>query len=224
VVLLGLVGAWTGHLLEYVRVEGGAGLRDALLGSVHAYMLPLGALLATLVALGGLWWWRVWLALGRRLDAARLVLAGALRGHRVTAMPRAPGAQPSGAARWAALTLLLAALQVGVYLAQENVEAVAAGLRPPGLAALGGAHALAPLVHLGVAALLAALALACARRLCGRAPSIGRCARLVRVLLATLTRAVPPPPPRAAEWHASPLDRLGRQLWRRPPPARLLTR
>src|ERR1700746_2517456 len=78
-VLLALVGTWTGHTLEYARVAGRAGLREELFGSVHLYMLPLGALLAVLAAAGGVGWWRAWQALGRRLDAARGTLAASLR-------------------------------------------------------------------------------------------------------------------------------------------------
>jgi hypothetical protein len=224
VVLLGLVGGWTGHLLEYLRVDGAAGVRAGLLGSAHVYMLPLGGLLALLGALSAAWWWRVWTALGHRLDGARRALAGALRGHLVDPVPPPAAAAPSGAARWIALTLLIAALQVTTYVLQENLEAVAAGTRVPGLGAVVGVHAAAPLVHLAVAALLSALALVGARRLGARTRRLGLCTRLVRVLLATLARAPRPTRRRPAAWHPSPLHHLGRQLWRGPPPARLLAR
>ena len=224
VVLLAMVGGWIGHLLEYLRVKGAAGMHAALLGSAHVYMLPLGIVLALLVALSAAWWWRAWTALGHRLDGARRALAGALRGHLVAPVPRPAATAPSGSARWLALTLLVAALQVSTYLLQENLEAVAGGMPAPGLGAIGGPHAAAPLVHLAVAALLCALALAGARRLGTRTQRIGTCARLVRVLLATLARAPRSARPRPAAWRPSPLDHLGRHLWRGPPPARLLTR
>ena len=221
VAVLALVGTWIGHSLEYVRVGGRAGLRAELLGSVHVYMLPVGALLVGLAVAGGMGWWRAWQALGRGLDAARAAVAEALRGRPGAAA--APGVAPSFVARWGALSLLLGGLQVTLYAVQENLEAVAAGRVAPGLGVLLGAHAPAPLVHLGVAALIAAVVAGGGRLLRGRAERLRGVSRLLRVLLATLTPRVAPPAP-AARWCPSPLDRLGRQLWRRPPPLSLLAR
>jgi len=107
VAVLALFGTWIGHSLEYLRVGGRAGLRAELVGSVHVYMLPVGAMLIGLAIAGGMGWWRAWQALGRGLDAARAALADALRGHRGAAPA---GAAPSFAARWGALALLLAGL------------------------------------------------------------------------------------------------------------------
>lgn len=45
-----LDGVWLGHTAEYLRVEGTAGLRDELVGSIHWYMAPVGAVLAVLAA------------------------------------------------------------------------------------------------------------------------------------------------------------------------------
>src|SRR5579872_4115901 len=84
-VLLALIGTWTGHTLEHVRAAGGAGLRVALLGSVHAYMLPVGALLLTASLAGGVRWWRAWKTLGRSLDSVRAAVAATLRGQRASA-------------------------------------------------------------------------------------------------------------------------------------------
>jgi hypothetical protein len=220
-VLLALVGTWTGHTLEYARVAGRAGLREELFGSVHLYMLPLGALLAVLAAAGGVGWWRAWQTLGRRLDAARDALAASLRGHRVAA-PTAT-AQPSAAARWGALTLLLTGLQLVLYLVQENLEATAAGASAPGLRVYLGVHALAPVVHLAVAAVLAALMARGWALLLLRAERITGVVRLLRILLAALAAPLPPTTP-VIEWRPSPLDRLGGQLWRRPPPFAPLAR
>jgi hypothetical protein len=220
-VLLALVGTWTGHTLEYARVAGGAGIRDELLGSAHLYMLPLGAVLVAVAATGGLGWWRAWQALGRRLDAARAALAASLRGHRVADLPRTTA--PSGTAGWGALALLLAGLQLCLYLAQENLEAVAVGAPVPGLGAVLGVHAMAPLVHLAVASLLATFVALAGRLLRRRAERITRVVRLLRVLLATLAPTAPPPAP-AGAWCPSPVERLGRQLWSRPPPIALPAR
>ena len=43
---MALVGAWLGHTLEYLRVVVGAGPGRSALAGVHAYMLPVGVLLA----------------------------------------------------------------------------------------------------------------------------------------------------------------------------------
>jgi hypothetical protein len=220
-VLLALVGTWTGHTLEYLRVGGGAGLRAELLGSVHAYMLPLGLLLLALSAAGGVGWWRAWQALGRRLDALRAALAASLSGHPSAAPPAT--AAPSEPAGWAALALLLAGLQLGLYLLQENLEAAIAGTPTPGVGAVLGAHTLAPLVHVAVATLLAALMAGGGRALRRRAARITGVARLLRVLLASLAPTAAPAAP-AVAWCPSPLDRLGRQLWSRPPPTALPAR
>ncbi len=219
--LVALVGTWTGHTLEYARVGGRVGLREELFGSVHVYMLPVGALLVVLAATGGLGWWRTWQAVGRRLDAVRGAVAAALRGRRVD-VPRVSAA-PSQLAGVGALTLLLAGLQLGLYLLQENVEALATGRQAPLLGAVLGVHALAPLVHLGVAAVLAGLMAAAGHLLRRRAERVTRVARLLRVLLASLAATAPPPAPVSA-WCPSPLDRLGRQLLRRPPPTALAVR
>jgi hypothetical protein len=220
-VLLALVGTWTGHTLEYLRVGGGAGVRAELVGSVHAYMLPMGLLLLALSAAGGVGWWRAWQALGRRLDVLRTAVAASLGGH-PSAAPTAT-ATPSEPAGWAALALLLAGLQLGLYLLQENLEAAIAGTPMPGAGAVLGAHVLAPLVHLAVATLLAALMAGGGRALRRRAARITGVARLLRVLLASLASTAPPPAP-AVAWCPSPLDRLGRQLWSRPPPTALPAR
>ena len=221
-VLLALVGTWTGHTLEYARVAGSAGIRDELFGSAHLYMLPLGALLVALAATGGLGWWRAWQALGRRLDAARAGLATVLRGHRAAAPPVTAG--PSGAAGWGALALLLAGLQLCLYLAQENLEAVATGAPVPGLGAVLGVHAMAPLVHLAVASLLATLMASAGRLLRRRTERITRVVRLLRLLLAALAPTAPAPAP-VASLAPLPLSTAsagssGGDL--RPPPSRLL--
>jgi hypothetical protein len=221
VAVLALVGTWMGHSLEYVRVGGRAGLRTELIGSVHAYMLPVGAMLVGLAVADAMGWWRAWHVLGRGLDAARAALTEAFRGHPTA--PQPAGVVPSPAARWGALVLLLTGLQLGLYVLQENLEAMAAGRAEPGVRVLLGVHAMAPLLHLGVAALLAALVTTADRLVALRAHRLGGVRRLLRVLLASSTRNVVSPRS-AALWRPSPLDRIGRQLWRRPPPLSDLSR
>ncbi|HEY2706048.1 MAG TPA: hypothetical protein VGL20_20395 [Candidatus Dormibacteraeota bacterium] len=221
-VLVALVGTWLAHTLEYLHVAGGAGLRAELFGSVHAYMLPVGALLLGLSAAGGVGWWRAWQAMGRRLEAVHSALAATFRGHRTVAPPTIT-ATPSGAARLGSLVMLLVALQLGLYLVQENLEAGISGAPMPGLSAVLGAHAAAPLVHLAVATLLANLMAIANRTLRRRGERISGVARLLVVLLAILAPTPPPPAP-AAAWRPSALDRLGRHLWSRPPPTALPAR
>jgi hypothetical protein len=216
--LVALVGAWTGHTLEYVRVAGGAGLAGSLLSGAHAYMLPVGALLALTAALCGARCRRAWLLLGRRLDRLHAALRGALRGR----VPTAPSASPpvSPPARLIALWLPLGAAQIALYLVQENLEAAFAGAPAPGLGPVLGVHAGAAAVQMGVALVLAAVLLLGARLLARRALSVERCERLLRVLRDRLVTG-PRTPGRARAFDPAPVERFGRQLWSRPPPVLL---
>lgn len=224
-VALALVGLWLGHTVEYVRVLGTAGLTAELTGSVHAYMLPLGAALALAATIGGAWIWRCWVALGARLDRARAMAASLLRGRVPTtaeppaapATPRSPSFVAGVLAAWPALTLL----QVALYLVQENVEALAAGAPAPGFAAITGVHALAPLVHAGVALVLVVAGAALLRLLQRRARQVGVVEAVVRALLRRwrgLPQRLPLPATRDA---AAPSQLLGRHILQRPPPALL---
>jgi hypothetical protein len=219
-VLLAFVGLWLGHTAEYARVYGTAGLRPVLAGSVHAYMVPLGLLLLVLAAAGGARCWQLWTELGLRLDRARGAIAAAWRSHRPNRLPAPARAVPSAPARVAALWLPVAVLQTGLYLIQENVEAVVAGRPAPGFGAVSGAHWAAPLVHAGVALLLAAVIVALLGLVRRRARHVAACEALLRVVLRRLQRPVSETIA-AAVWIAAPLQLFGRQLWRRPPPFRL---
>lgn len=215
--LLALVGLWLGHSLEYVRVWGARGLSTELVGSVHAYMLPAGLVLAVVGAAASLAAWRFWNRLGRRLDTARRTVRQALLGRPHPQGSRPPRSQQASTSSrillaWPALT----AVQVALYLAQENLEAIRAGLAAPGFGAITGVHALAPAVHAAVALLLllavALVAVVFRRRSRAIAALEGRLARLQsrRSLLET-----PRPPATSA---SAPLQLLGPQLWCRPPP------
>jgi hypothetical protein len=216
-VLLVFLGAWMGHTLEYVRLNGAAGLDRAVLGASHLYMLPLGAVLTLLLADRGLRWWRRWTALGERLEHARAALRSALHGRRPPArrVPRTGSVRPVPVALlWAPLALG----QVVLYLLQESVEAAAAGRPTPGLGAVTGVHWAAPLVHAAVALVLATVVALAGRRLRRRATRLHRWERLVDHLLRARTRVAVRPRP-APGWWPSPLQRFGAQLWTRPPPA-----
>src|SRR5207253_1324120 len=149
--LAALIGSWLGHTLEYLRVDGGAGMERSLLAGVHAYMVPTGGLLALAAALAGARCRRAWLLLGRRLDRARGALRRLVRGERIA--PSAPGRAPavSAPAGLLALWLPLGAAQIALYLAQENLEAMLAGAPAPGPGPIVGAHWAAAAVQLGVA-------------------------------------------------------------------------
>lgn len=223
-VLLAFVGVWLGHTVEYVRVWGLAGIRAELVGSLHLYMLPVAAVLLLLTALLGARLWRVWAALGHRLDVARAALAGAWRGQRPVPPPRSRVvvvAAPSRLGGVVALWLPLAVAQVALYLLQENLEAVVAGAPAPGWGAVSGVHWAASLVHGTVALLLATLVVALGRRLHQRADTVARIENAVRSLWLRVGRVAGGCRPDTA-WRPSLVDRLGAQLWSRPPPSRLL--
>ena len=134
-VLLAVLGAWLGHGLEALRLGGIAGLSSAVTGPVHLYMLPVGAVLALSLTLLGIQGWRLWRELGRRVHEARGLLR---RAWRSGAGASPPGAAPPPPARAAAagglgwLCPLLAVAQIGLYVLQENIEAVAGGGTPRG--------------------------------------------------------------------------------------------
>ena len=223
-VLLALLGVWLGHTAEYVRVWGLAGVRDELVGSLHLYMLPLAAVLVLLSALLGTRLWRAWAALGRRLDDARAAVAGAWRGRRPVpaSLQRAVvHAAPSRRGRLVSLWLPLAVAQVVLYLLQENLEAVFGGAAAPGLGAVSGVHWAAPAVHGVIALALVAVVVVLGRRLRQRADTVARIENVVRSLWLRVGRVVGACR-QGCGWRPSPLDRLGAQLWSRPPPSRLL--
>jgi hypothetical protein len=218
VILIALAGVWLTHTVEYVRVGGAAGMRAAAFASVHVYMVPVGALLALTAAAAGVGVWRAWWALGRRLEQTRIALARALRG-RGSPLPFRTGLpeRPSEGAQLLALWLPLCLLQVGLYLLQENVEALVAGGIPPGLGAVIGVHAPVLAVHVLVAWALAWALLLVLRCVGERHGRVVACERLLLVLLRRLAR-IGAVPRAARSCHPSPLERLGSALWRRPPP------
>jgi hypothetical protein len=219
-VLLAFAGLWISHTLEYLRVWGSTGLIDSWTNPVHAYMLPLAAVLILLSAACGVRLVRTWRGLHDRLDNAAAGLRRIWRGRSavVTDTPR----RSSPGTRLAAIWLPLFLAQMVLYLIQENVEAIARAQPAPGLGAIAGIHWAAPIVHCYVA-----LILACAVRigqilLHRRAVVVERVEALLRVLVkrsGRIATAVAVPITRVA----SPLDDLGLHRWRRPPPALLDT-
>jgi hypothetical protein len=227
-VLLALAGVWLGHTLEYARVVGFDGLRGVMEGSLHLYMLPLGALLAALAAAGAVRGVRAWQVLGRQLDAARLGLAAAWRGRAggaggVGVAARGAGVRAGAAGersvggRIASMALLLAPVQIGLYLLQENLEARISGAPMLGMGAVTGVHALAPVVHAAVALAFSALVVAASRLLRRRADAVEQVTALLRALLDRLAAFTVSAPRAGTAPRPAPLDRFGR-LWCRPPP------
>ncbi len=193
---------------------------DSWTNPVHAYMLPLAAVL---LLLGAAWAVRLvttWRGLQDRLDHAAAALHSIWRGAPAVAS-RAPG-RSSPVTRLAAIWLPLFVAQIVLYLVQENIEAIARAQPAPGLGAITGIHWAAPIVHAYVA-----LILACAVRigqvlLHRRTVVVERVEALLRVLVKRtrrITAGIALPVTRVA-W---PLDEVGCHLWRRPPPALLDT-
>jgi hypothetical protein len=216
-VLLAFIGLWVGHTLEYLRVWGGDGLVSSMTNPVHAYMLPLAGALVVLSALFALRLWCAWQALNTRLEQAAMRLRRVWRGG-VEPVADTARVRPSPGAHLLAIWLPLAAAQIVLYVVQENVEAIAGAKPAPGLGVITGIHWAAPLVHLYVALLLACGTRICQILLHRRTIVVERIEALVRAAIRR-RRAVPKPVSVAHEVEALSLfDRLGRDLWRRPPP------
>lgn len=214
---LALIGMWLGHTLEYVRLAGSAGLRQELVGSVHWYMAPLGLLLALVAAAGAVRLARLWAVLGRQLAWTRFAIGQAWRGERGLQPPPGLDRRPQPLAlRVTGLWLSLTLAQIGLYVVQENVELAAAGYPAPGLGAITGVHWAAPLIHAGVALVVACVAVLLHRVLQRRRATVDSTVALLRLLLLHLTRAISwATPPHLARIRI--VDRFGR-LWCRLPP------
>jgi hypothetical protein len=215
-VLLALVGLFIGHTLEYLRAWGTAGVVASMTNPVHAYMLPVAGALVVLAAVFAVRLARAWQALNERLGSAAVGVRRIWRGHPKTgASPELPyrRQEPHLVAIW----LPLAAAQIALYLLQENVEAAAISRPAPGLGAITGIHWAAPLVHLYVALLLACLVRICQVLFRRREVAVERVEALLRAI-ALLRRTAPPVVCQPTARAVPPLERVGRHLWRRPPP------
>lgn len=220
VILLALLGCWLTHTVEYARLGGSGQLSAAAFSSVHVYMVPVGGLLALGAAVLGVRCWQAWWMLGRRLEQTRRALGDALRNRRTRRPRPSPGRSPSEGAQLLALWLPLTLLQIGLYLLQENGEALVTGRALPGLGAVLGVHSAVLLVHVLVAWALAWGVLLVLHRLGDRRELVGACERLLLTLLRRLGRAAAVPHSTRV-LVASPIDRVGRGIWCRPPPSLL---
>lgn len=218
--LAAFAGMWVGHTLEYLRSGGTRGLAQALLGSIHLYMLPLGLGLAVGAALLGGHCWRAWVALRVAVAETPARLLAALRDGAPTA-PR-PRPTPARPALLLPAWLGLAAAQLALYLVQENLERRLAGLPLPGLSPLTGEHAPALLIHLGLALVSASALTLVARRFARAEVVLEACERLIESVLRRRRPALLDPREEVSP-RPDPLRIFGRQLCRRPPPAPLST-
>jgi uncharacterized membrane protein len=212
---LAFVGTWLGHSIEYFRVDGSAGLLRVMTGSVHLYMLPLGAVLLVLAVVGGAVWLRGVRLLAERLERLRDALRHGRRVEKVGERGAAP--VPGRAARAGSLWLLLGITQVALYLVQENVESRIAGLRAPGLGAVLGTHWAAVPIHLSVAAVLAVAASGLVRYRRRLEKAVVQHERVHLRIWAS--RVAPAPLASSAPRGLTPHERWSSQRWQRPPPA-----
>ena len=212
-VVLSLVGLWVGHTIQYAIGHGTAGLGPMLGGSAHLYLVPVGALLATIVFAASVGWARALAEAERRLAGVR----GALTGQRVSATDLEPA--PSAIAfQPLRLWLMLAGSGIALYVFQENTEAGRVHLPTPGLAVLTGRHWTAIPVFCLVALVLVAIVGVCQAKAADVISHLSmEVERLHALVRATL--AVAPLPHPALRAASTPLERWGRQLWARPPPA-----
>ncbi len=221
-VLFVLIGVWLGHAFEYIRVWGWTGIDRALTGSSHAYMLPVGLLLAIASALMARRAWNSWQRLASRLDGASRALRLALRGRRAEVATGGPDASlPSWESRILSLATALAVAQVVLYILQENLEALATGRSLPGWGAITGVHWAASLIQLDIAFVLVAFAALFMRRFRARVTYATAIEALVRRLVASL-RPRSDGPMRAI-FRGSPHAWLGSSIWSRPPPKTIAT-
>jgi hypothetical protein len=216
-VLLVFVGVWIGHMLEHLRVEGPTGLAHELTHSVHAYMLPLGALLFVLATLTYVAWTKVVTALTRRLGRALDARRSAIRGAPGSAeTPRGERPVPSGR-RWLAVATCLAVAQIGLYGLQESIEDALAGEGVSVVHVFGGPHWAAGLVQAMVAGALAAFVVVSRRRVVDLVRRIDAIERLAHWL--SRPRIAPLPVPSSGRVRSlTPLERFGPRHLQRPPP------
>jgi hypothetical protein len=220
-VLLVFGGVWLGHMLEHFRVEGPAGLVHELRHSVHLYMVPLGVLFLVLATLAAVAWARLEALLTARAERASARLRRAWRGApapRPADLAPATPATSTTAPRWRSVALSLAVAQLVLYGVQEHIEHSLAGHRDSVLEIFGGAHWGASLIQVAVAFVLAAIVVRCRRRVVHLSRRIDAVERLAHWLTRTRNVVRAMAPARRVR-SFTPLERFGRHLLQRPPPA-----
>jgi hypothetical protein len=208
-----LASVWLGHTLEYMRIW--PGVRGSQLLAVHAYMLPLAIVLQAMAVLAVATFLRLRRAIGLRAERAEATLAGAWR-NAYLPLPAEPIQIGSGLGA-KTLWLLLAPVELTLYLLQENIEAAHAGLGAPGIGAITGVHWPAAFVHLAILFILCSVLAGAVRLLAERAHDVEQVERLARLVARRHHRHEAPSAP-VPIWLAPPIHIFGRHLWRRPPP------
>jgi len=218
-VVLALAGEWVGHAATWY-LTGGATPGQALAGTAHRYLGPVGVVIA-LVAMAASW--LVWRGLRRLAALARSFDLAGRRAWREGAHPVAPVVSPREAAHAAAelgfsrLWIALAAVQIVVYLVQENLEVRLAGHGWLGLQAVTAHHGSAIAIHAAIALLGAALAVEVSDRWRFRTQVATVAIAAYRALTwRRASRVGPLPRPRPS---TPPLLLVGRSILSRPPPS-----
>jgi hypothetical protein len=220
-----LVAEWLGHAGVWF-LTGGVGPGQALTGSMHAYLQPLGATLG-LAAAGSAW--LVLHALASLERRAARLRTGVRRAWRLGgtdlvegvgddvdgSTAPAPRSWQRGDVGPVAAALLVA--QLTIYLIQENLEVRASGLAWPGLRVLTAHHGSALAIHAVVAVTAAVVLVSILSRWADRHAAVGRIAALYRALTARRTTSSSVVVPGAAR-ASLPSWPLGDALWPRPPP------
>jgi hypothetical protein len=219
-----LAGAWLAHTLEIwqlttsgVHFSGPVSLSP--FGGVHNYMVVVGVALLGLSAVFGSALWRLWWCLCRRLETARYHFRRLLRTSNSSHKPSIDEVVPSAPARLLYLWLPITAAQILLYVMQENIESAATVRSLPGISVLFGVHWAAPFIHGAVALVLAATIVLATRKIQSKAIAIEKIARAHVALWKWLTRATGQLTSFTISERIGGLaERLGTDLWQRPPP------
>jgi hypothetical protein len=194
-VALALIAVWVGHAATWY-LTGGTAPSRALSGPLHAYLGPVGAVLAVVGVSAS---WAVWRGLDRLAALTRRVRRA------TTAAATAAAPSPPDSSRPAVplvgplrLGLSLATVQLVLYLCQENLEARLAGRAAPGLHALTAHHGAPIAIHLALALVATALAVEVLDRWQLRVTDLGRAVIRYRALVARRGVALLVPGPRPA--------------------------
>jgi hypothetical protein len=213
--LVVVASTWLGHTLEYLRLFGAGVVARQLVGSVHAYMVPLALVLEAATILLAAATFRLWRRLGLRFARAEAAIHLAWRGEVPdTSVPARHLSRIDPLALW----LLLAPVELTLYVLQENFEAMRVGVAAPGLGVLIGIHWPALFVHLAILLILCLVLATVLSLLLDRTRVVEEVERIVRLIAGSRRRRQVPPSP-VPVWRAAPIQLFGRHLWRRPPPA-----
>jgi hypothetical protein len=210
-VALALVAEWLGHAAVWFLTGGTAPAR-ALSGPLHAYLGPLGLVIAVVAVASS---WAVWQGLDRLVE-----LTGRFRQatERRDATDGPIDWQPSphrlpGAGR---VGLSLALVQVVVYLCQENLEARVIGLTAPGLHVLTAHHGAPIAIHLALAFVATSVAVSVLDHWHERTDELDRAVVRYHALVGRPAVSAMAPTPRPDL--RPPALRYGRSLLGRAPP------